>query len=89
MTDEEKLKIFEKHLNMISSDVTKRFTEYCVLNLPEYFWEIPASTQGKYHGKDEKLTDHIQNCLRLGERVILQFNNVWGHRDKSTNLYQP
>lgn len=80
MTNEEKLKVFEFHLNMIKSDVIKRFTEYCIVNFPDYFWKIPASTQNKYHGKDETLIDHIQNCLWLAQRVILQFKDAWSPR---------
>lgn len=40
---------FEKEISWIKSDNIKKFTEYCLDNLPSYFFIVPASSSGKYH----------------------------------------
>jgi hypothetical protein len=86
MTDEEKLKVFGKHLDMMHSKVIRDFTCFCVLRFPEYFWALPASTSGRNHGSGETLIDHIQGCLWLAERVIDQFDKAWTQRQKDQLL---
>lgn len=45
----EKSKVFEKELNYIKSPDIKEFTKNIVELLPDYFFEVPASSTGKYH----------------------------------------
>lgn len=40
---------FYKVVNNFKNETLKEFAIYCADRLPEYFWEIPASTSGKYH----------------------------------------
>jgi hypothetical protein len=77
MTNDEKLKVFEKHLKMIKNESILEFTKFALLNVPDYFWILPASTTRENHGHGETLIDHIQGCLDLAEMVIEQFNNHW------------
>ena len=44
-----KSKIFEKELETIQSPDIQRFAEVAIENLPDYFFEVPASSTGKYH----------------------------------------
>lgn len=84
MTDEEKLKIFEYFLDKIETKPIKQFTEYCLLNLPEYFFTLPASTTGFNHGSGETLLDHIIGCLNIAEQVCdAQFKTHWTDKQKS------
>jgi hypothetical protein len=83
MTNEEKLAVFEKHLNMIQSETIRDFTKYCLVRFPNYFWTMPASTSGRRHGgAGETLIDHIQGCLYLAECVIRQMEKTWTQRQK-------
>ena len=41
--------IFEKELNLIDSEIMREFVGYCLSKAPDYFFEMPASTTGKYH----------------------------------------
>lgn len=83
MTDEEKLKIFEYFLNKIETKSIREFTKFCILNLPEYFWSLPASTTGINHGKGETLLDHVFACLYVAEQVCdSQFKDHWTQRQK-------
>lgn len=82
MTDNEKLEVFAKHLDMIRAKTIRDFTNFCILRLPEYFWTLAASTSGRRHGAEESLIDHIQGCLWLAEKVIDQFSKLWNQRQK-------
>lgn len=44
-----KIKVFEKELNYIKTDWIKALTKEVINNIPDYFFEIPASSTGKYH----------------------------------------
>lgn len=48
-TTNEKLRIFDRELSKIRSRGIRILTEECLLEAPEYFWRIPASSSGKYH----------------------------------------
>jgi len=80
MTNEEKIKIFEEYLEMIEIEPIKEFTKYCIVNFPDYFFTLKASTGDKYHGKDEALTDHILGMCWLGVRVKKQFEKIWTNK---------
>jgi hypothetical protein len=82
VTNEEKLKVFEKYLNLIQSEQIKKFTEYCIVRFPNYFWEINAATSGKHHGKNETLVDHVICCAFIAEHVCRQFDGLWTQRQK-------
>lgn len=41
--------VFEKELSMIQDEKVKEFTKEMIELLPEYFFEVPASSTGKYH----------------------------------------
>lgn len=77
------IEIFRKYLDLIQSDVIKRFTIFSLENAPNYFWTLPASTSGRRHGgKGETLIDHILGCLYLGQCVLEQFEHHWTQRQK-------
>jgi len=40
---------FKKYINKIKDITIKEKTQIAVDNLPDYFWEVPASSTGKYH----------------------------------------
>jgi hypothetical protein len=76
MNQEDKIKIFEKYLTVIKTPSIKKFTEFCILNFPDYFWTLNASTSGKQHG-GETLVEHVKDCLEMSIQVIRQFKNHW------------
>lgn len=83
MTDVEKLEIFKYFLNKIKTDVIREFTKFCIINLPEYFWTLPASTTRKNHGDSETLLDHVLACLYIAEKVCdAQFKDHWTQKQK-------
>ena len=40
---------FEPELQFIKNEAIREFTRVCLENAPPYFWEVPASSGGKYH----------------------------------------
>lgn len=44
-----KVEVFEKELSAISNLSIRKFAEKIISNIPEYFFEVPASSTGKYH----------------------------------------
>ena len=48
-TNEQKLAFFADELNLIQNTEIRKFTEDMLGKLPEYFFEIQASSTGKYH----------------------------------------
>lgn len=44
-----KLEIFRKELDLIEDGRLRNFADKMIVRLPDYFFEIPASSTGKYH----------------------------------------
>lgn len=45
----ENAKIFESLLGTFENEDIKKFAESCIDTIPSYFWEVGASSTGKYH----------------------------------------
>lgn len=45
----DRLEIFKTELNYIKNPKIREFTEKMLLEVPEYFFHIGASSTGKYH----------------------------------------
>lgn len=45
----ENSKIFDLLLSTFENEDIKNFAEYCIDTIPSYFWEVGASSTGKYH----------------------------------------
>lgn len=65
----DKLKIFEVELGYIKDDEIKEFTKNIILLLPDYFFEVSASSTGKYHPEyalgEGGLVRHTQAAVRI------------------------
>ena len=48
MTNDERIALFPE-LDLISNVEIYHFALFCIENMPEYFFHIPASSSGKYH----------------------------------------
>lgn len=51
MTDKEKLDLFSFELSAIQNETIRGEVKHLLLRTPDYFWQIPASSTGKYHPK--------------------------------------
>ena len=69
-----KKEVFEVELSKISSQEVRVSTETVLEMLPDYFYEIPASSSGKYHpqfslGKGG-LVRHVKVAMRILEEIF-------------------
>lgn len=78
---EDKLKIFEKELSYIKNEEIQQSIKDILVNLPDYFYEIPASSTGKYHPKyaqgEQGLIRHTKAAVRIAIELfqLFEFNN--------------
>ncbi len=70
----DKIKVFEQEINYIKDEVIKKDAEYLVSILPDYFFEIAASSTGKYHPKyslgDGGLVRHTKSAVRFAYELL-------------------
>ena len=79
------IEVFEQELKYIKTDKVRKACEVMIEKLPDYFFEIPASSTGKYHpeyatGKGGLLR-HTKAAVRIGYELLS--NPIIG--DKYTN----
>ena len=65
---------FEKEIGWIHSEKIAKFTTYCVNNLPDYFFTVPASSSGKYHPSyalgDGGLVRHTKAAVSIAHELF-------------------
>lgn len=70
---------FIKAIDTIENEELRKFAYLCVDNIPAYFWEIPASSSGKYHPATDLgkggLVRHSLMVYRVGLDLLTQ-NNI-------------
>ena len=49
MDNKEKIETFSKELGFIQNENIRKFVEKALTVVPDYFYEVPASSTGKYH----------------------------------------
>lgn len=66
--------IFNEELSKINDDDVRKSTIFLLNNLPDYFYEIPASSSGKYHPSfslgDGGLVRHVKVACKVGEELF-------------------
>lgn len=65
---------FEKEINWIQNENIRKFAQYCVDNLPAYFFIVPASSSGKYHPSyalgNGGLIRHTQAAVAIAKELF-------------------
>lgn len=65
---------FKKELETIAYKPLKVFAEWCLNQLPDYFYEVAASSTGKYHPSyalgEGGLVRHTQASVRIAEELF-------------------
>lgn len=75
MTDETKIAVFRTELNLIKNLGLRNFVEtYLLYKVPDYFWEIGASSSGKYHPKFSQnsggLIRHTKAVVKFADELL-------------------
>lgn len=85
----DRLKIFETELNYIENHKIREFTEKVLLEVPEYFFSVPASSTGRYHSPiclgDGGLARHTKIAVRIAVD-ILSLEMFGGYSDDEKDI---
>lgn len=75
-----KLEIFKQEINYVKDDAKRKDLKTLIGLLPDYFFEVPASSTGKYHPEfalgDGGLVRHTKVAVRLAGELLA--NNTVG-----------
>lgn len=67
-------KVFEAQLNLIKNDKLRNLIDFCLSKVPAYFYEMPASTSGKYHPAyalgDGGLVRHTKAAVKIADCLL-------------------
>lgn len=81
-----KVDILQPQLDLIKDDLLKEFMEYCVEKLPDYFFEMPASTTGKFHPAytlgEGGLIKHTKAAVKIANDLL----NLEQHKHLNADL---
>ena len=70
----DKIKEFETEIEYIKEDRIKKDACYLIEKLPEYFFNVPASSSGKYHpiyaSKEKGLLKHTKAAVRIAHELL-------------------
>lgn len=92
MNDSQRLELFKKELGFIKNSTIKRIVEVGIMNLPEYFFTVPASSTGKYHPQyalgDGGLLRHTKGATRIANHLLglEQYKNEFSEDERDIIL---
>ena len=70
----EKINYFKRELSYIRNDKIRRSCETMISLLPNYFFEIPASSTGKYHPEfslgERGLVRHVKAAVKIAKDLM-------------------
>ncbi len=74
MTGKEKIKVFEEEFKYINDDNIRKDAEYLIGHLPDYYFEVDASSTGKYHPKYAAgpggLSRHVKSAVKMAHELL-------------------
>lgn len=83
-TDMQKIKIFEKELHLIGgietenevNDDIKKFVMRVLLKVPDYFFQCPASSTGKYHPSFSCETNGLSKHVKAAVKIAIDLFEI-------------
>ena len=74
MTNEEKIALFEKEIAYIETESIKDFFKKAITLVPDYFFEVPAASSGKFHSVLEcgfgGLVYHTRSVAKVASYLV-------------------
>ena len=74
MTNEEKIALFEKELGYLNGEYFKEFVKKALTLIPNYFFEVPASSSGQFHSALESgfggLVYHTKAVAKVANYLV-------------------
>ena len=69
----DKIESFATEINFIKDDQLREFAVKAVETLPDYFWEVGASSTGKYHPKYASGKGGLFRHTQAAVRILIEF----------------
>jgi hypothetical protein len=86
MTNEEKIALFEKEIAYINTDGVKDFFKSAITLVPDYFFEVPAASSGKFHSVLEcgfgGLVYHTRSVAKVANYLV----NLQQYKSKLSDI---
>lgn len=88
MNSSDKVKLLQKEIDYINDENLKNDAIYLVSILPDYFFEVDASSTGKYHPKyasgDKGLLRHVKAAVKMAVELLANpiIEKPYSSRDK-------
>lgn len=86
MTTDEKVELFQKEIDYLYGDDFKEFVKRTVTILPDYFFEVPASSSGRFHSSLEcgfgGLIYHTKAVAKVANYLV----NLQQYKSKLNNI---
>ena len=88
MNSSDKVKLLQKEIDYINDEFLKDDAIYLVSILPDYFFEVDASSTGKYHPKyasgDKGLLRHVKAAVKMAVELLSNpiIEKTYSSRDK-------
>ena len=74
MTSKDKIKVFEEEFKYINDENIRKDAEYLISHLPDYYFEVDASSTGKYHPKYAAgpggLSRHVKSAVKMAHELL-------------------
>lgn len=74
MTNKERIALFQKEIDYLSIENFKEFTIQAITLLPDYFFEVPASSSGRFHSALESgfggLVYHTKAVAKVANYLV-------------------
>src|SRR5574344_1060476 len=71
-----KIKYFEKEIGYLKKESNKEDLKKLINLLPDYFFEIPASSTGKYHPKFSTTNHGLLKHTKVAVRIAYELFNI-------------
>ena len=88
MNKKDKVKVFEKEFLYIKDADIRKDAEYLIGSLPDYYFEVDASSTGKYHPKYAQgpggLSRHVKSAVKMAVELLADpsIGGIYSDRDK-------
>lgn len=86
MTNEEKIALFEKEIGYIEIEDIKNFFKTAITLIPDYFFEVPASSSGQFHSVLECGFGGLVYHTRAVAKVANYLINLQQYKNKLTEV---
>ena len=88
MNKEDKKKVFKQEFSYIKDADLRKDAEFLIGSLPDYYFEVDASSTGKYHPKYAQgkggLSRHVKSAVKMAVELLANpsIGGIYSDRDK-------